>query len=191
MSGLDTQAEELTAIFNRQIRPSCLMIVKTFPHVLLPCVVRNPKACLLAQLGHCYPFFHPFVLLSSFDLSCSPEEMKIGAGFDSRWCFPHWIALWFFLTGSWWIWCRQRCFSLALVGSFVERDDEMLLLLMSLSYYDCRLIVPQSWMGKELLSLVTWTFLCLLLNKQTCTIKGEISGTQLRGIQMQRLVAAF
>lgn len=106
----DTQAEELTAIFNRQIRPLCLMIVKTFPHVLLPRVAKNPKACLLAQLGRCYPFFPLFVLLSSFDLSCSPEELKIGADFDSRWCFPHWIALWFFLTGSWWIWCRQRCF---------------------------------------------------------------------------------
>lgn len=35
------------------------MIVKTFSHLLfLPCVVKNPKDCLLTQPG-CYPFLSP------------------------------------------------------------------------------------------------------------------------------------
>lgn len=51
----------------------------------------------------------PFILLSSFDLCCSLEELKMGTGFDSplSWrCFPtgsHLQALWSSLTGGWWM----------------------------------------------------------------------------------------
>lgn len=103
------------------------------------------------------PHPHPFILLSSFDLCCSLEELKMGTGFDSplSWrCFPtgsHLQALWFSLAGGWWmlpLWLHEilhgaRWWNVIFTAVKVF-----------LSYYTCHnpVIAPRSRSGKRSLS---------------------------------------
>lgn len=156
------------------------MIVKTFSHLLfLPCVVKNPKDCLLTQPG-CYPFLSPLcsvVFIRFVPLSRGTENGN-RLWFSTILKMPsHWIS-----SPSSLILSDRKLMNVFSLATYDSSWSELikcyfLLLSVLLSYYNCHnpLTVPHSRSGNDLclLSLVMWPLLCVSWNNQRWSIRGE------------------